>query len=265
MKLVKSLVLWIVVLALAFSLCACSGNTDAPAKKQLVVGTSADYAPFEFHILDENKQDKIVGLDMSLAQKIADDMGAELVIKDMSFDFILEELQQGKIDLAIAALEEKGEGVAVYSDPYYMDYPSMIVIRKADKEKFTSAESFSGATVGVQSGSTKVALLGESFPGAQALQLTTVTDIINNVLYEKCDAALLDGSVALAYVAANDDLMVCDAVSLGATVPYVVIIQKDDPKGYLESVNKSVADAIEKGLVDQWAEEAEKLSADAIS
>ena len=47
---------------------------------KLVVGLSADYAPYEFHII-ENGQDKIVGFDVSLAKEIADELDVELEIK----------------------------------------------------------------------------------------------------------------------------------------------------------------------------------------
>jgi len=261
-KFTKLMILAMVICLVAACFVGCGQKADS-GKKQLVIGTSADYPPFEFHIL-ENGKDKIVGIDISMAQKIADDMGAELVIKDMSFDFIIEELAQGNFDMAIAALEEKDGGAVVYSDPYYIDYPSMLVIRKADAEKFSTYESLAGATIGVQSGSTKVALLEESIPEANALQLTTVPDLINNVLYEKCDGALLDGGVAMGYVQANEELMVCEAADLGPTVPYVIAVQEGDPKGIMESINKSIADAIEQGLIDVWSEEATTLSADAI-
>ena len=258
----KSLIL-VLVLCLALSAFACGKNEDTASKK-LSIGTSADYPPFEFHILDEKNQDKIVGIDISMAQKIADDMGAELVIKDMSFDFILEELAQGGFDLAIAAFETKDGETVSYSDPYYTDYPSMLIIRKADAEKFSSVEGFTGATIGVQSGSTKVDLLSETLPDANALLLTTVPDLINNVLFNKCDGALMDGSVALAYVAANDELMICEIVDFGAAVPYVIAVQKGDPKGLLPQINASIADAVSSGLIDQWAAEADELSAKAI-
>lgn len=263
MKKMIAIIALVLVACMAFA--GCAKPAEAPAERtQLVVGTSADYPPFEFHILEDGK-DKIVGIDMSLAQKIADDMGVELVIKDMSFDFILEDLAQGNIDLAIAAFELKDGDTVTYTDPYYTDYPSMLVIRKADAEKFNSVEAFDNASIGVQSGSTKVALLEETLPNAKALLLTTVPDLVNNVLFEKCDGAIMDGSVALAYVEANEELMVCEAVDMGAAVPYVAAVQKGDPHGLLESVNKSIAEAIENGLIDQWSEEADILSADAIS
>lgn len=263
MKYAKKYLIILLVLCLALTAFAC-GKKDDSASKKLTVGTSADYPPFEFHILDEKNQDKIVGIDISMAQKIADDIGAELVIKDMSFDFILEELAQGGFDMAIAAFETKDGETVTYSDPYYTDYPSMLIIRKADAEKFSSPESFAKATIGVQSGSTKVDLLAETLPDANALLLTTVPDLVNNVLFEKSDGALMDGSVALAYVAANDSLMICESVDFGAAVPYVIAVQKGDPKGLLPSINASIADAVSKGLIDQWSEEADVLSANAI-
>ncbi|MBQ3108814.1 MAG: transporter substrate-binding domain-containing protein, partial [Clostridia bacterium] len=86
MKKMIAIIALVLVACMAFA--GCAKPAEAPAERtQLVVGTSADYPPFEFHILEDGK-DKIVGIDMSLAQKIADDMGVELVIKDMSFDFI---------------------------------------------------------------------------------------------------------------------------------------------------------------------------------
>jgi ABC-type amino acid transport substrate-binding protein len=109
-----------------------------------------------------------------------------------------------------------------------------------------------------------VDLLAETLPDANSLLLTTVPDLVNNVLFEKSDGALMDGSVALAYVAANDSLMICESVDFGAAVPYVIAVQKGDPKVLLPSINASIADAVSKGLIDQWSEEADVLSANAI-
>ena len=59
---------------------------------QLILGTAADYAPFEFHAVIGGK-DTIVGADIELAKKIAADMGKELVIKDIAFENLLTELK----------------------------------------------------------------------------------------------------------------------------------------------------------------------------
>ena len=83
------------ILAASMLLClaACSDTDAGSDKKTVTLGTSADYPPFEFHILD-NGTDKIVGIDVSMAGAVAKEMGAELVIKDIAFDNLLIELGQ---------------------------------------------------------------------------------------------------------------------------------------------------------------------------
>ena len=105
-----------------------NGGTQTPDTKTIVFGTSADYAPFEFHVLKDGV-DTVVGIDVSLAQKIADDMGAELVIKDISFDSLCIELSQGTVDFVIAAMDkdEDRDALVDFSDPYYTDGPPQIV------------------------------------------------------------------------------------------------------------------------------------------
>ena len=87
------------------------------AKGVLVVTTEAGYAPFEF--LDEN--DNVVGLDASLAQALADDLGVELDIQNIAFDSVVAEVQAGNADMAIAGLTpnaDRKKSVDM-SDMYY--------------------------------------------------------------------------------------------------------------------------------------------------
>ena len=82
--------------------------TKIKASGKLVVGTEAQYAPYEFKDLNAN----FVGCDMFLAQKIADALGVELEIVDMSFDGIIPAVQAGQVDLGIAAYHfETASGV----------------------------------------------------------------------------------------------------------------------------------------------------------
>ena len=124
----------------------------------LVFATSADYAPFEFIVLDENNEQKYVGIDVSVAQAIADDMGMELQVVNMDFDSLMANLQKGDADIVLAAIEVTEERLeaADFSDPYYTDLPAMILVKADKAEEYTSVESFSGKSVGAQTGTTKV-------------------------------------------------------------------------------------------------------------
>lgn len=68
---------------------------EIKAAGKIILGTSADYPPFEFHT-EINGVDTIAGFDVSLAQKVADGLGVELEIVDMSFDNLLISPEQGR-------------------------------------------------------------------------------------------------------------------------------------------------------------------------
>ena len=240
-------------------------NTGA---EKLVLGTSADYPPFEFHVLQDG-EDKIVGIDVFLAQQIAEDMGAELEISDMDFDMLLNLMNKGDVDMVIAAMELKDDRAAAadYSDPYYTDEAPLIVVRKADLDQYKTLEDFSGKTVGAQTGTTKADIVLGTDPekphmtDVQDLLLPKVTDLIAQLQFEKCDAVVLDAAVAQKYVASNDELAIVESIDLGeAAEPYRVWVAKGDPKGLLPSINETIAKVTgEGGAMTDVSEQANDL------
>ena len=248
--------------AMLLSLCAC-GNANN-TKKTVTLGTSADYPPFEFHILKDGK-DQIVGIDVSMAKAIAAEMGAELVIKDIAFDNLLIELGQGTVDFVIAAIEKDDErdAQADFSDPYYTDMPPMIVTMKGNEGNYASLADFAAKTVGAQSGTTKAQIVTDEMTGAMPLMMQSVTELVNSLVNGKCDAIVLDGAVAEKYIASNDKLVAVD-ISLGeAAEPYRVAVQNGDPDGLLPAINAAIKKAIDNGDIATWIEEADALSAEA--
>lgn len=241
-----------------------AGETAATGEK-LVLGTSADYPPFEFIVLDENGNQQYAGIDISVAKKLAEDMGRELEVVNMSFDNLMLSLQKGEIDMVIAAVEasEERANVADFSDPYYTDYPPMLLIKEDKKEEYTSIEALAGKTIGAQTGTTKAGIVTDTMPESTLLALSSVMDLVNNLEYDKCDAIVLDGAVAVQYSEANDDMVIAD-ISLGEVAPYVVSVQKGDPKGLLESFNKTIAAVVSDGTVDKWTVEANEISDQAV-
>jgi polar amino acid transport system substrate-binding protein len=259
----KIIAIALTALMLAAIFCGCTANTT---KGKLVLGTSADYPPFEFHMLDENGKDVIVGIDVSVAEKIAEDMGLELEIVDIGFDNLLTAMDKGQCDIVIAAMEldPERDKVADFSEPYYFDLPPMILVKAENVDQFTGLDSFDGLVVGAQTGTTKEDIVLNDLTGAELLSLATVNDLVNNLVYDKCSALVLDGAVALKYAATNPDLVICKAVSLGEAYPYRVAVKEGDPKGLLESINKTLAKITQDGTIDQYIEDADAKSANAL-
>lgn len=92
----------------------------------LKLGTNAAFPPFEYV-----EGSSIVGFDISMGLKIANDFGAKLEVVNMEFDSLIPALQSGTIDFIAAGMsvtEERKKNVD-FSDAYYAS-EQVIIIRK---------------------------------------------------------------------------------------------------------------------------------------
>lgn len=133
--------------------------TEDSSKDQLIVATNAEFSPFEY-----KEGDTFYGIDMELAQGLADYLGQELVILDVDFEAVCTYVDTGKADMAIAGLtinETRKESVN-FSDSYYT--ASQVVIVPSGNTEFDSCLSAddvlaviagqSSGKIGGQSGTT---------------------------------------------------------------------------------------------------------------
>ena len=93
--------------------------------KTYIVGTCADYPPFEW--VDSNGN--YVGLDMDLMRVIAIVEGYEIELLDLGFDSLIPALQSGKIDIIAASMSSTSERAKIvdFSDAYWKnDQPIMV-------------------------------------------------------------------------------------------------------------------------------------------
>ena len=177
---------------------------------KLVLGTSADYPPFEFHT-EIDGADTITGFDVLLAQKIADKLGVELEVVDMSFDNLLMSLDRGDFDIVMASLtptEDRMKAVD-FSEPYFYG-SQVVVIRAEDADKYTTTESLKDCSVAAQKGAIQVPIANEIAGEANVVQLVKVGDMINELKAGKVEAVFLDNIIAGGYAAVHDDLVMAD-------------------------------------------------------
>lgn len=260
-------------LVMALSLVAC-GNNDAPAanpdeqgtepeaKTTLVLGTSADYAPFEFMYPDESGEMVYGGIDVAVAQYIADEMGLELKIENFGFDNLLTSLDKGDFDIVLSAMEATPDRLenADFSDPYYTDVPPALLVKADKADSFKTLADLSGKYVGAQTATTKLDMVNE-MEGVTPVALQSVLDLVNELVYDKVDAILLDGGVAQQYADANPDLVIAEAsAELGQAAPYCVAVQKDDPKGLLDDINAAIAKMTAENKVETFIADADALA-----
>ena len=269
----KKFLALMLAMLMALSLVACGGgnnaaddnnanNGDDAAMTKLVLGTSADYAPFEFMYPDESGEMVYGGIDVSVAQYIADEMGVELQVENMGFDYLLTSLDKGDFDIVLAAMEATPDRLenADFSDPYYTDVPPAILV-KADKAyQYKTLADFNGKSIGAQTATTKLDMVNE-MEGVNPVALQSVLDLVNELVYDKVDAILVDGGVAKQYAEANPDLVIADAsAELGEPAPYCVAVQKGDPKGLLPAINAAIAKMNEANMLETFIADADSLA-----
>ncbi|WP_239256110.1 ABC transporter permease subunit [Listeria ilorinensis] len=225
---------------------------------ELVVGLSADYPPYEFHQTIKGK-DEIVGFDVSIAQKIADDMGVKLTIKEMGFDSLLGALKTGKIDMIISGMSPtpEREKEVDFSDPY-MTVQQKVVVRKSDKDQFQTTNDFNGKKVGAQKQTTQEELAENELTGSTVTSLQKVPDLILNLKSNKIDGIVLEGPVAEAYVSQDDSLAISDIEFVNGEKQTAIAI----PKGAAsleKQVNSSIKTIKDDGLLKEYQKEANDL------
>lgn len=249
------------ILALVMVLTLTVGSASAfAASDKLILGTSADYAPFEF-MYPNDKGDLVYGgIDISVAQYIAEKTGKELQVENMGFDYLLASLQKGDFDMVLAAIEMSEErlNAADFSEPYYTDYPPMILVKAADAAQYKDKESFSGKSVGAQTATTKEAIVRDELAGANLVSLQNVNDLVNQLVNNKIDAIVLDGAVAMQFADTNADLALAE-VDLGEAAPYRVAVAKGDPKNLLPGINEAIAEMLKEDKVTEFIAAADAL------
>jgi polar amino acid transport system substrate-binding protein len=117
---------------------------------KLVVGTSADYPPFEFY----TQEFQIDGFDVALMNDIGQKLGLTVEVKDFAFDGLGGALLSDQVDTAIAAISvsEQREQAVNFTNIYFVSEDA--VLATADAEvTVTSVEELVTYRVGVQNGS----------------------------------------------------------------------------------------------------------------
>ncbi|MCQ2969036.1 MAG: transporter substrate-binding domain-containing protein [Clostridium sp.] len=226
---------------------------------ELVVGLSADYAPYEFHIIEDG-QDKIVGFDVSLAEEIADELDVDLKIKEMDFDALITALPAGKIDLIISGMNptEKRKQAVDFSNIYYTANHG-ILVRAEDVDKYNDFSDLDGLKVGAQLGSTQAELASTLIDKANLQLLSNVNNLILELKSGKVDAIVMELSVAQIAIKNNPDLAIGKPVYEETEGGNAVAIAKGN-EDLVDIVNKVISRVTEDGTMNEYIEEATELS-----
>ena len=224
----------------------------------LVMGTCADYPPYETHAIIDGK-DQIVGFDVEIGKEIAKALGVELKIEDMDFDALLVSLNSDKVDMVIAGMSANEERAkAVDFSVIYYNPQQKIVVRKENLDILTSLEAFNGKTIGVQKGTIQEEFADSSMTGANKIALGKIPALIMELKSGKSDGIVLEEPVAAAYVSQNEDLAIAAIdVAIESDNGSSVAIKKGESE-LLAVVDQTIKTLIEAKEIDEMVVEANK-------
>ena len=235
-------------------------------KGKLVVATDAAWPPFEYM-----EGENVVGVDLDIAKDIADGLGVDLEIINVSFDSLSMYLENGEADLALAAItvtEDRADAME-FSEPYCES--SQYIVVKEDNDDVKSIDDLAGYTVGVHLGTTGDFLISDEVnmgvlagSGASVQQYKDLTIAAMGLNAGDVQAVVCDKQLAENLCTVNDGLKCFEAVYADGSSTqeeYAVAAAKGETD-LIAKVNEIIVPLKEDGTIVQYiVEESAKSSA----
>lgn len=244
----KKVISLVLVGAMALSFAACGSKKEEGEKEsnKLIVSTEAGFAPYEYM-----KGDEVVGIDMDIANAIAEEMGKELEIKNMDFDGALLAVQQGKADFVAAgvSVDPEREEVMDFSHDY-VNSTEVVVVNKETKA-VSSVEELNGKIIAVQQGNIADIWVSntENCEAKEVKRYTKFAQAAEDLKNNKVDCIVMDQFPAEELVAANPELEILDGTLFEDK--YAIGVKKGNTE-LLDEINKVIDKLIEEGKIEEF-------------
>ncbi|HFD38250.1 MAG TPA: transporter substrate-binding domain-containing protein, partial [Anaerolineae bacterium] len=173
------------------------------AAGKIIVGTSADYPPFESYV----RPGEIDGFDVALMDEIGRRLGVQVEYRDIAFDGLGPALSLGQIDAAIAAISRTPEREAeVDFSNVYLVSEDGILAKTGSGIVINSADDLPQYRIGVQRNSVYQSWLqevlidtGRMSPG-NLFAYEKAGDAIRDLQESRIDLVIMDAQAAQAFV-----------------------------------------------------------------
>lgn len=247
------------VIAIAATMLCFAGCGQKKEDNVLDMATNAAFPPYEYKDGEAYK-----GIDIEIAEKIAEKLGMTLKVHDVDFDTIISGVQSKKFDMGMAGMtvtDERKKSVN-FTDTYATGVQVVIV---KDDSAYTSFEDFytgfdadgnptgtkEGIKIGVQQGTTGDIYCSDDpakwgFGMDNVIQYKTGAEAVEALKSGKVTAVIIDNEPAKNFVAANEGLKILEGAY--TEEDYAICIAKDNTE-LLEKINTALKELIADGTV----------------
>lgn len=210
---------------------------------KLILATEAGFAPYEYY-----QDGEIVGVDIDIAREIAASLGKELVIKDVSFDFIINEIKSGKSDIGAAGMSITKERLEEVDFSVEYAVSNQVVIVPMDS-KITSIDQISNQRIAVQLGTVADSYVNKNYKDATVISQKKYLSMVEDLKAGKVDLIIMDLLPANEIVKSNDGLKILDEYLF--TDKYGMAIKKGN-KELLDKVNDVLTRLMSEGKIEEY-------------
>lgn len=227
-----------IIFLLILFLVGCGNNDD-----ELIMVTEAGFAPYEYY---ENGE--IIGVDVDIAKEIAKELGKKLVIKDVAFDSIINEVKSGKADFGAAGISYSAERAKQVS--FSIDYSTskQVVVIKKDSN-ITKIADIYNKKIAVQLGSIADTYVSKTYKNASIVRQKKYLVAIQDLKDGKVDCVVMDELPAKEILNNNSGLVILEGELTHDS--YGMIVNKSN-KELLASINKVLERLINDGMIDSY-------------
>lgn len=230
----KKVILFIFII-LFFSACTRDKN-------ELIMVTEAGFAPYEYY---ENGE--IVGVDIDIAREIANELGKKLVIKDIDFHSIINEVKTGKADFGAAGISYSDERAKeVDFSINYAISKQVVIVNDTSNLKIDDLEN---KKIAVQLGSIADTYVTEKYKNAEIVRQKKYLAAIEDLKTKKVDCVVMDELPANEILNSNSGLKILEGFLTNDS--YGMIVKKGN-KELLDAINKVLNKLKNDGTIDKY-------------
>lgn len=226
----------VIILGLVF-LTGCSRNEN-----QLILVTEAGFAPYEYY-----ENGKIVGVDIDIANEIAKYIGKELVVKDIAFDSIINELNSGKADFAAAGMSITPERLQeVDFSIEYITSNQVVMVRK---DSNITMNEIDGKKIAVQLGNVADSYATKNYKNSKIVRQKKYLTMVEDLKASKVDLIIMDNLPAQEIIKANDGLKLLPGYLFSDS--YGIAVKKGNTD-LLNSINTVLEKLQSEGKIEEY-------------
>ena len=235
----KKTIIVIALIITTLALTGCSKKND----NEIVMATEAGFAPYEYY---ENGE--IVGVDIEIANEIANALGKKLIVKDIAFDSIINELKSGKADFALAGMSITEERLKeVDFSIQYTTSRQVVIVKK--NSSINSINNIYDKKIAVQLGSVADLYLSENNPNTELVRQKKYLSMVEDLKSDKIDLIVMDKLPAEQIVASSNELKILEGSIFEDS--YGIAVKKGNTE-LLSTINNVLNKLMSENKIDEY-------------